>query len=96
MDFFYQMDPKNVNGALINEHWFLSMQEELNQFKRNNAYELVLIPNINILIGTKWVFQNKLDKNGIILRNKARLVAKWYSKQEDVDVDERYYHVARL
>ncbi|GKA14636.1 copia protein [Tanacetum coccineum] len=46
--------------------------------------------------GTKWVFRNKLDENGIVSRNKARLVAQAYNQQEDIDYDETYSPVARL
>ena len=51
------------------------MQEGLNQFKRNNVWNLVPKLDNHIIIGTRWVFRNKLDENGIIVRNKARLVA---------------------
>ena len=48
------------------------------------------------VIGTKWVFRNKMDENGIVCRNKARLVAKGYSQTEGIDFDESYAPVARL
>ncbi|GKD89690.1 copia protein [Tanacetum coccineum] len=48
------------------------------------------------IIGTKWVFRNKLDENGIVARNKARLVAQGYNQQEGIDYDETYAPVARL
>ncbi|GKD75878.1 copia protein [Tanacetum coccineum] len=48
------------------------------------------------IIGTKWVFRNKLDENGVISRNKARLVAQGYNQQEGIDYDETYASVARL
>nr|GEV79722.1 retrovirus-related Pol polyprotein from transposon TNT 1-94 [Tanacetum cinerariifolium] len=48
------------------------------------------------IIETKWVFRNKLDKNGIVSRNKARLVAQGYNQQEGIDYDETYAPVARL
>jgi len=46
------------------------------------------------VIGTKWVFKNKLDEDGIVTRNKSRLVAKGYS--QGIDYDETYALVARL
>ncbi|GJT66091.1 retrovirus-related pol polyprotein from transposon TNT 1-94 [Tanacetum coccineum] len=49
-----------------------------------------------IIIGTKWVFRNKLDKNGIVSQNKARLVAQGYNQQEGIDYDETYALIARL
>ncbi|GKA54046.1 retrovirus-related pol polyprotein from transposon TNT 1-94 [Tanacetum coccineum] len=48
------------------------------------------------IIGTKWVFRNKLDENGVVSRNKARLVAQGYNQQEGIDYDETYAPVARL
>ena len=58
------------------------MQEELNQFERNEVWKLVPRPKDRTVIGTKWVFRNKMDENGIVTRNKARLVAKGYSQEE--------------
>nr|GEW94631.1 copia protein [Tanacetum cinerariifolium] len=48
------------------------------------------------IIGTKWIFRNKLDKNGVVSRNKARLVAQGYNQQEGIDYDETYTSVARV
>jgi len=72
------------------------MQEELNQFERNNVWELVEKPDNYPVIGTKWVFRNNLDENGIVIRNKARLVAKGYNQEEGIDYEETYAPVARL
>ncbi|GJZ44356.1 retrovirus-related pol polyprotein from transposon TNT 1-94 [Tanacetum coccineum] len=72
------------------------MQEELNQFVANDIWELVPQPRNMTIIGTKWVFRNKLDENGIVSRNKARLVAQGSNQQEGIDYDETYALVARL
>jgi hypothetical protein len=71
------------------------MQEELNNFERNQVWELVERPKMNI-IGTKWVFRNKQDEFGIVIRNKARLVAQGYTQVEGLDFGETYAPVARL
>ncbi|GJR40981.1 retrovirus-related pol polyprotein from transposon TNT 1-94 [Tanacetum coccineum] len=64
-------EPKNVNEALGDESWIVAMQEELNQFVANEVWELVPQPRNRTIIGTKWVFRNKLDVNGMFLGNKA-------------------------
>ncbi|GKC26592.1 retrovirus-related pol polyprotein from transposon TNT 1-94 [Tanacetum coccineum] len=73
-----------------------TMQEEQNQFVANDVWDSVPLPMSQSVIGTKWVFRNKLDENGIVSRNKARLVAKGYNQQEGIDYDETYALVARL
>ncbi|GKD06680.1 retrovirus-related pol polyprotein from transposon TNT 1-94 [Tanacetum coccineum] len=71
-------------------------EEELNQFIANDVWELVPHPKSTTIIGTKWVYRNKLDKNGIVSQNKARLVAQGYNQQEGINYDETYALVARL
>ncbi|GJU25803.1 retrovirus-related pol polyprotein from transposon TNT 1-94, partial [Tanacetum coccineum] len=88
--FISTIEPKNVNEALGDESWIVAMQEELNQFIANDVWELVPQPKNMTVIGTKWVFRNKLDENGIVSRNKARLVAQGYNQQEGIDYDETY------
>ena len=72
------------------------MQEELNQFERSNVWNLVPRPNDHSIIGTKWIFRNKMDEHSNIVRNKARLVAQGYSQEEGIDYEETYAPVARL
>ncbi|KAL8093110.1 hypothetical protein AgCh_035124 [Apium graveolens] len=91
-----QVEPKKTEEALMDPDWISAMQEELNQFERNKVWELVPAPKNRSVIGTKWVFRNKMDENGIVTRNKARLVAKGYSQEEGIDYDETFAPVARL
>jgi hypothetical protein len=72
------------------------MHEELNNFKRNQVWELVERPKGHNVIGTKLVFRNKQDQYGIVVRNKARLVAQGYIQIEGLNFGERYSLVARL
>jgi hypothetical protein len=71
------------------------MQEELNNFKRNEVWSLVPRPKQNV-VGTKWVFRNKQDEHGLVTRNKARLVAKGYAQVAGLDFEETFAPVARL
>jgi hypothetical protein len=89
------MKPFKVEDALCDPDWMVAMQEELNNFKRNEVWSLVERPKQNI-VGTKWVFRNKQDEHGVVIRNKARLVAKGYSQVECLDFDETFAPVARL
>ncbi|GJR64756.1 retrovirus-related pol polyprotein from transposon TNT 1-94 [Tanacetum coccineum] len=90
------IEPKNVNEVLGDESWVIAMQEELNKSIANDVWDLVPLPMSQTVIGTKWVFRNKLDENGILSRNKARLVAQRYNQQEGIDYDETNALVARL
>ena len=53
----------------------MAIQEKLNQFERNNVWKLVPKPEHQSIIGTKWVFGNKMDESSVVVRNKAILVA---------------------
>ena len=72
------------------------MHEELNQFVRNDVWELAPRPKNVYVIGTKWIFKNKTDEDGEIIRNKFRLVAQENTQVEGVDFDESFALVARL
>ena len=69
------IEPKNVKEVLLDEYWIKAMQEELEQFVRNDVWSLVPRSENTNVIGTKWIFKNKFDASRNITRNKARLVA---------------------
>ncbi|KAL6342710.1 hypothetical protein AAG906_013116 [Vitis piasezkii] len=91
-----QIEPKNVEEALNDEAWVDALHEELNQFSRNDVWFLVPRPKDVNVIGTKWILKNKMDENGVIVRNKARLVAQGFKQIEGIDFDETFAPVARL
>ena len=72
------------------------MYEELNNFTRNQVWELVERPKNHKVIGTKWVFRNKQDQDMIVVRNTVRLVAQGYTQVEGLDFVETYASVTRL
>ncbi|GJV42687.1 putative ribonuclease H-like domain-containing protein [Tanacetum coccineum] len=94
--FLSQEEPKKVIYALKDPSWIEAMQEELLQFKLQEVWTLVDLPNRKRAIGTKWVFRNKKDERGIVIRNKARLVAQGYTQEEGIDYDEVFAPVARI
>ncbi|GJS60832.1 putative ribonuclease H-like domain-containing protein [Tanacetum coccineum] len=72
------------------------MQDELLQFKLQKVWTLVDLPNGKRPIGTKWVFRNKKDERGIVIKNKARLVAQGYTQEEGIDYDKVFAPIARI
>ncbi|GJZ14182.1 putative ribonuclease H-like domain-containing protein, partial [Tanacetum coccineum] len=91
-----QEEHKKVIQALEDPSWIEAMQEELLQFKLQKVWTLVDLPNGKRAIGTKWVLRNKKDERGIVVRNKARLVAQGYTQEEGIDYDEVFAPVARI
>ncbi|GKA33371.1 retrovirus-related pol polyprotein from transposon TNT 1-94 [Tanacetum coccineum] len=79
VNFLSEIEPKKLIEALEEEGWIIAMKEELNQFKRNKVWTLVLKLHGKTSIGTKWIWKNKMDENGIVIKNKARLVAQGYN-----------------
>jgi hypothetical protein len=73
--FVSSTEPFRVEEALQDPNWVLAMQEELNNFKINEIWNLVPWPKQNV-VGSKWVFRNKQDEYVVVAINKARLVAK--------------------
>ncbi|KAK2402703.1 hypothetical protein QL285_052200 [Trifolium repens] len=96
LELISMIEPKNVDEALTDDGWIVAMQDELNQFQRNDVWDLAPRPTHKNIIGTKWVFRNKLNEQGEVVRNKARLVAQGYSQQEGIDFTETFAPVARL
>jgi hypothetical protein len=93
--FMSSIEPYMIEDAPRDQDWVVAMQEELNNFTRNEVCHLVPRPNQNV-VGTKWVFRNKQDEHGVVTRNKGRVVAKGYSQVEGLDFDETYAPVAKL
>ncbi|KAH9763589.1 hypothetical protein KPL70_001218 [Citrus sinensis] len=79
-----------------NYAWFSSFTKIENggdvSFGDNSKGKILGIGNV----GTKWVFRNKMDESGVVVRNKARLVAQGYNKEEGIDFDETFAPVTRF
>src|SRR5664279_998331 len=94
--FVSHIEPIKVYDALEDSDWVKAMHEELHNFERNKVWSLVERPKDHNVIGTKWVFKNKQDTHGQVIRNKARLVAQGFSQVEGLDYGETFAPVARL
>jgi hypothetical protein len=88
-------EPEHVDEALDDLDWVVSMQEELNNFTRNQVWELIERPKNHNVIGTKWGYRNKENEDGIVVKNKSRLVAQGYTQVEGLDFDKTFALVAR-
>ncbi|GKC11113.1 putative ribonuclease H-like domain-containing protein [Tanacetum coccineum] len=94
--FLSQVETKKVIQALKDPIWIEAMQEELLQFKLQQVWTLADLPYVKRAIGTKWVYRNKKYERGIVIRNKARLVAQGYTQEVGIDYDEVFAPVARI
>jgi hypothetical protein len=88
------IEPHNFSQASQDDHWVKAMNEELDQIENNETWDLVPRPKDKNVIGMKWVFRNKLNEDGKIVRNKSILVCKGYAQVEGVDFEETFSHVA--
>ena len=91
-----KMEPRTVSEAIQDDDWCNAMKAEIEQIVKNKKWTLVPRPAHKNVIGTKWVFRNKLDENGQITRNKARLVCKGYAQEEGLDYGETFAAIARM
>ena len=72
------------------------MNEEIEQIEKNKTRTLVSRPKDKNVIGTKWVFRNKLNEDGEVCINKEKLVCKRYSQEEGIEYGEKFALVAIL
>jgi vacuolar-type H+-ATPase catalytic subunit A/Vma1 len=90
------IEPISIKDACKDENWVNTMNEEFDQIDKNQTWELVPRPRNKNIIGTKWVYKNKMNENEQVIRIKSRLVYKGYAQVEGVDYEETFAPVARL
>ncbi|GJT86411.1 retrovirus-related pol polyprotein from transposon TNT 1-94 [Tanacetum coccineum] len=94
--FLTSVELKNFKQAMFEPSWIDAMQEEIHEFERLEVWELVLFLDKVILIKLKWIYKVKTDKFGRVLKNKARLVAQGFRKEEGINFEESFAPVARI
>ncbi|GJU94305.1 putative ribonuclease H-like domain-containing protein [Tanacetum coccineum] len=92
----YIQDQQRTNHTDQLDKEIAAMQEEMQQFINQKVWTLVPLPDGKNAIGTKWILKNKRDARGIVVRNKARLVAQGHRQEEGIDYDEVFAPVARI
>lgn len=91
-----EFEAKIVKDTLENEDWIQAMNEEIEQIEKKKTWFLVPKPKDKNVIGTKWVFRNKMNEKGEVTKSKERMVCKGYAQEEGVDYGETFSPVARL
>nr|GEW47361.1 copia protein [Tanacetum cinerariifolium] len=94
--FLSQVEPRSVAQALEDPSWVDAMQKEMKQFKFQNVWVLVDFSEGKYAIRTKWILKNKRDARGVVVRNKAKLVAQGHRQEEGIDYDEVFAPIARI
>ena len=94
--YLLQVEPTKVEETLQDESWVEAIHDELLQFQRNDVWTLVPRSEGEHIISTKWIFRNKTDEEGNVIRNKAQLVAQGYSQMKGVDYDETFTPIVRM
>ena len=89
-------EPRSFKDALENENWIDTMNEEIEKIEKKKTWTLVPRPKDKNVIGTKWVFRNKLNEDGKVSSNKARLLCKGFSQEEGIDYGDTFSPIARL
>jgi transposase InsO family protein len=88
--------PRNIQEALDDPNWKLSVLEEMNALRKNGTWELVDLPRDKKTVGCKWVFSVKYKADGSIERYKARLVAKGFTQTYGMDYQEMFAPVTKI
>ncbi|GJW78777.1 putative ribonuclease H-like domain-containing protein [Tanacetum coccineum] len=91
-----RIDKDHPKDQIIRDFNSAIQTRRMTKISDEHAMTLVNLPNGKRAIGTKWVFRNKKDGRGIIVRNKARLVAQVYTQEEGIDYDKVFAPVARI
>jgi hypothetical protein len=89
-------EPRSFVEAERHAAWRAAMQSEMDAVENNYTWELVDLPRGHSAITLKWVFKLKRDEIGVIIKHKARLMARGFLQREGIDFDDAFTPVARM
>ena len=89
-------EPTNVEEAMGSKTWVAAMKEEINMIEKNETWTLVDRPKHRKVIGVRWIYKTKLNSDGSINKNKARLVVKGYAQEQGIDYQDTFAPVSRM
>lgn len=94
--FYHIDDPLTFEEAVSSDIWAQVTDEEIESIEKNQTWELVDLPEGKDVISVKWIYKSKQDVNGNVKNPKARLVARGFTQQPDIDFNETFSPVTRL
>ena len=89
------IEPTSVYEALLDTNWILAMQEELDQFSKNDVLDFIPEPKENHVIGTKWVFRSKLNEQGGLVRKKPDWLHKAIVNKKELTILKSLHQLPR-
>jgi hypothetical protein len=89
-------EPRSFAEAERLAAWRAAIQSEMDAVEKNCTWELAHLPRGHSAIILKWVFKLKRDETGVIVKHKARLVARGLVQREGIDFDDTFAPVARM
>jgi hypothetical protein len=89
-------EPRSFAEAERYATWRAAMQSEMDAVEKNHTWELADLPRGHSAITLKWVFKLKRDEAGVIVKHKARLVARGFVQREGINFDNTFAPVARM
>ena len=94
-----EAEPTTIQEAFTSnekEKWKEAVQKEIDSLYKNDAWDVVELPEGRKTVGSKWVFKRKHDADGKVERHKARLVAQGFTQKIGIDYDETFCPVVRF
>jgi hypothetical protein len=89
-------EPRSFAEAEKDAAWHAAMKAEMDAIEKNRTWELADLSRSHRAITLKWVFKLKRDKVGVIIKHKARLVARGFLQREGIDFDDAFSPMARM